>query len=57
MSEQASMVKNENIPEWAKAYSPECVEGGFSEVGFRPNGVLRSSPHTSNSKQHQIYAK
>src|SRR5215211_5943789 len=24
-----------------KAYSPECVEGGFSEL--RPNGVLRSS--------------
>ena len=35
MSEQASMVKNENIPEWAKAYSPECVEGVFCEVRYR----------------------
>src|SRR5919112_1945440 len=38
-------------------YSPECVEGVFSEVELPLYGVLRSSPHTSNSKQHQIYAK
>ena len=35
-------------------YSPECVEGLFSEV--RLKRVLRSSLHASNDKQPQEYA-
>src|SRR5215213_7911870 len=37
-----------------RSYSAECLEGLFSEV--RGNGVLRSSPDTSNTKQQQKYA-
>jgi len=36
------------------SYSPECVEGVFSEV--RMYGVLRNSSHASNHKQRKIYA-
>jgi len=47
------------LPEDAKghvqAYSPECVEGKFSEVRFE--GVLRSSPHLAPLKQQQEYAR
>src|SRR5215204_3368109 len=37
-------------------YSPECVEGVFSELELRVDGVLGSSPHASNPKQRQRYA-
>ena len=40
----------------APPYSPECEEGGFSEVGLPLYGVLRSSPPASNTKQQQRYA-
>ena len=38
------------------SYSPECVEGLFSEVGLTLYGVLKSSLSASNSKQRQRYA-
>src|SRR5215212_1488276 len=40
-------------PRWgpvASSYSPECVEGGFSEVELPLYGVLRSSLHASNAQ-------